>query len=103
MAKTLEAYLEQRSQLIAEDTKFRSDRVKLSSLTPAESEAEKIVRRVRKVENDSIWSHKNEDLLHPFPGMAFLTAKKAISSTQIYKLVRKVCSVFEIPSLLMHC
>ncbi|KAG8801906.1 hypothetical protein FRC17_006529, partial [Serendipita sp. 399] len=88
MSTDLATYLTRRKQLIAEDTSLRVDNKKLASLTPTESVAETIVRKIRSSEADEIWSHKNEDLEHPFPGMAFLTAKKAIELTRLFRIVK---------------
>ncbi|KAG8850936.1 hypothetical protein FRC20_001897, partial [Serendipita sp. 405] len=88
MSMDLTSYLAQRAQLIAEDTSLRVDLKKLASLTPTESAAESIVRKIRNAEAEKIWSHKNEDLEHPFPGMAFLTAKTTIESTRLFKIVK---------------
>lgn len=54
MAARLESYLAQRNQLILDDTSLRQDRIKLASLTPAEAEAETIVRRIRREESETV-------------------------------------------------
>jgi hypothetical protein len=54
MSGLLETYLKERSQLIAEDTSLRCDTDKLRGMTPAESKAEEIVRKVRKQENEQV-------------------------------------------------
>lgn len=54
MSRSLEDYMTQREQLIAEDTSLRQDRKKLSLLTPAEQKAERIVREIRREEAERV-------------------------------------------------
>ncbi|CCA69259.1 related to adenosine deaminase [Serendipita indica DSM 11827] len=108
MSSIVDSYLAKRKELIEEDTSLRADRAKLRNLTPLEAKAEALVRQIRKheaeevfsftlflhevpdVASNQIWSQKNESLEHPFPGMAFLTAKKTIESTRIFKIIKKM-------------
>ncbi|PVG02591.1 adenosine deaminase-related growth [Serendipita vermifera] len=90
MSTALQGYYSQRAQLIAEDTALRADRAKLASLSEAESKAEAIIRKIRKEESETIWAPQNEQLEHPFPGMAFLTAKKTIESTKMFEIIKKM-------------
>jgi adenosine deaminase CECR1 len=95
-------------------------------MTATEKKAEEIVRRLRKEEEDTIWSVPYEDIPHPFPGMEFLTGmnvnnekadlkfhslqiypgRKIIESTQLFAILRKVWTLFFIPprymSSLLH-
>lgn len=54
MSRSLEAYLKERSQLIAEDTSLRCDTDKLQNMSPAEFKAEESVRKIRKQENEQV-------------------------------------------------
>jgi adenosine deaminase CECR1 len=38
-----------------------------------EVQADKIVRKIRALEADSVWAVDNPNISHPFPGMEFLT------------------------------
>jgi hypothetical protein len=54
MSISLENYHLQRAQLIAEDTSLRSDRKKLALLTVAETNAEALIREIRKEEAQKV-------------------------------------------------
>ena len=54
MSISLENHHSQRVQLIAEDTFLRSDRKKLESLTVAETNAEALIREIRKEEAEKV-------------------------------------------------
>jgi hypothetical protein len=72
MPRSLEEYLAQREQLIAEDTSLRQDRKKLASLTSAEEKAEQIVRAIRKEEAERVrvhsksWSESLKSLINSY-------------------------------------
>jgi adenosine deaminase CECR1 len=91
----IDLYLEQRTQLIREDRALRVDATKLEQLTPAETQAEHIVRKIRKEENISVWGGEHDDIPHPFPGMEFLTARSLIVQTKIFNILSKA-SIFHI-------
>jgi adenosine deaminase CECR1 len=86
----IDVYLTNRAQLIQEDRALRVDRVKLDSLTDAESKADSIIRGIRQEEAISVWAAEHPEIPHPFPGMEFLTARSLIMQTRIFKILNKV-------------
>ena len=86
----IELYLNQRAQLIREDRARRVDHEKLDNLSPAEVQAEKLVRDIRKEEAISVWGAQHDEIPHPFPGMEFLTGRSLIMQTKIFKIMTKV-------------
>lgn len=103
-------YLRQRDELIDEDRRLRRDCSVLQTRSALEKEADEIVRRVRMEEAQTVWKEEHPDILHPFPGMEFLTGvfslrpssvrsrakyrhligKKIIEKTQIFKILSRV-------------
>jgi hypothetical protein len=70
-ALDLTAYQEARAALIHEDRYLRRDmHIKHSD---AEKKADQIIRDIRTEEASTIWMQEHESILHPFPGMEFLT------------------------------
>lgn len=67
LSSALVAHLQARDQLIAQEKSIRFDAEKLAHLSPAEKEAERIVRAIRAEEHISVWetNHEKPDL---FPG-----------------------------------
>lgn len=61
-----------------------------------EIEADKIVRKIRALEAETIWRQDYPDVQHPFPGMEFLTGKKIIMKTRIFEILSKVCYNFSV-------
>lgn len=67
----LTAYQEARTALIREDRYLRRDmHIKHSD---AEEKADQIIRDIRTEEASTIWMQEHDSILHPFPGMEFLT------------------------------
>ena len=67
-------YRTAREALISEDRSLRRDRVHDSSKVSAEEiKADQIVRGIRAAESSTIWRQDHESIMHPFPGMEFLT------------------------------
>lgn len=78
----MNSYLERREQLIHEDRAHRVDSSRLKNLTDVEAQADRIVRRIRADEAQSIWGTEGKTIFdyvpedtspNVFPGMAFLT------------------------------
>ncbi|EKM82478.1 hypothetical protein AGABI1DRAFT_68123, partial [Agaricus bisporus var. burnettii JB137-S8] len=91
MASTsIKEYMKQRNELIHEDRKLRRDYYTTRPRSTLENEAEKIIYQLRREEAESIWQEDHPDVLHPFPGMEFLTGKKIIEQTQIFKVLQKM-------------
>lgn len=72
---SIEEYMKQRNELIHEDTKLRRDCYTTRPRSFLENEAEKIIYQLRREEAESIWQEDHPDVLHPFPGMEFLTGR----------------------------
>ena len=67
-------YRTAREVFINEDRSLRRDRAHDSSkFTAAEIKADQIVRGIRAAESSTIWRQDHESVVHPFPGMEFLT------------------------------
>lgn len=70
----LAAYQSKRATLISEDRALRRD-YGGPPRSELEANADGILRRLRDAEASSIWKSDHESVLHPFPGMEFLTGK----------------------------
>jgi hypothetical protein len=68
-------YQSQRSSLVNEDRSLRREFLpsNLKARSDREVEADKIVRRIRSQEAETIWRQEYPLIPHPFPGMEFLT------------------------------
>ena len=77
MSTSFEEYQAERTLLIESDYALRRDRA-LPSLSGREFSADKLLRRIRAREAESIWTADYESIPHPFPGMEFLTGKNHI-------------------------
>lgn len=68
-------YQSQRSSLINDDRSLRREYLpsNLKLISVKEAEADRIVRRIRSQEAETIWREENTSVPHPFPGMEFLT------------------------------
>jgi adenosine deaminase CECR1 len=84
----LAAYQEARAALIKEDRYLRRDlHIKRSD---AEVRADQIIRDIRAEEASTIWMQEHESVLHPFPGMEFLTgASFLIAYTALTPFLQK--------------
>jgi hypothetical protein len=73
----MDAYLEQRTQLIEKDRALRpGSRVILDdSQKDVCKRADEIVRRIEQVEGYKIWEQEHEGIMHVFPGMEFLNGE----------------------------
>ncbi|KAH7908872.1 Metallo-dependent hydrolase [Hygrophoropsis aurantiaca] len=87
---SLDEYSTNRAALIAEDRALRVDHARAATHTTAELQADAIVRRIRKEEEEAIWAKEHDDVPHPFPGMEFLTGKHIILKTKLFKLLSKM-------------
>jgi adenosine deaminase CECR1 len=65
------AYQEARAALIHEDRYLRRDTQIIHS--DAELKADQMIRDIRTAEASTIWKQEYDSILHPFPGMEFLT------------------------------
>ncbi|XP_006457910.1 hypothetical protein AGABI2DRAFT_114933 [Agaricus bisporus var. bisporus H97] len=83
-------YFEERDKLIGMDRALRRDSSYIQSRSVLEKEADEILRRIRAEEAESIWKEDHLDVPHPFPGMEFLTGKKVIEKTRIFKIISQM-------------
>ncbi|TFY65706.1 hypothetical protein EVG20_g5389 [Dentipellis fragilis] len=79
-----------RAALMQEDRRLRRENKRLANLNEKEKLADKIVRAIRAEEDKSVWGVKHENIVHPFPGMEFLTAKQLIETTKLFKILSKM-------------
>ncbi|KIJ35772.1 hypothetical protein M422DRAFT_34557 [Sphaerobolus stellatus SS14] len=86
----LDAYWASRASLIAEERSLRRDTAYIANLTESEKKAEEIIRKIRAREAKTVWSVEHEEIPALFPGMEFLTARKLIEETQLFKIFRKM-------------
>jgi len=71
---SLSEYESQRASLIDEDRSLRREFSVYASLkSDKEVEADRIVRKIRALEAETIWKDDYPNIPHPFPGMEFLT------------------------------
>ncbi|EKM82473.1 hypothetical protein AGABI1DRAFT_124938 [Agaricus bisporus var. burnettii JB137-S8] len=83
-------YFEERDKLIGMDRALRRDISYIQSRSVLEKEGDEILRRIRAEEAESIWKEDHLDVPHPFPGMEFLTGKKVIEKTRIFKIISQM-------------
>ncbi|KAI9571443.1 hypothetical protein HD554DRAFT_2076160 [Boletus coccyginus] len=84
----LDDYLRDRINLINEDRALRTDCDVKKHFPPAELRADRVVRTLRSQEAETIWGVEHDDVPHPFPGMEFLTGKKIIMKSRLFKILR---------------
>ena len=77
MSTPLATYQEERAALIWEDRCLRRDT--LVKHSDAEVKADQIIRDIRTAEASTIWMQEHESILHPFPGMEFLTGPSSLN------------------------
>ncbi|KAF7359717.1 Adenosine deaminase CECR1-A [Mycena venus] len=82
-------YKQERTALIDHDRSLRRDNSE-SKVSPAEARADAILRALREKENSCVWGADHEDVLHPFPGMGFLTGRDMILQTKLFKILAKM-------------
>jgi len=71
---SLSEYDYQRASLIDEDRSLRREFSVYTSLkSDKEVQADRIVRKIRALEAETIWKDDHPNVPHPFPGMEFLT------------------------------
>ncbi|KAF8969728.1 hypothetical protein BDZ97DRAFT_1794869 [Flammula alnicola] len=80
----------QRTALIENDRSLRREYLPTNKRSDKEIEADKIVRRIRALEADTIWKEEHPSIPHPFPGMEFLTGKSIIMKTRIFEILSKM-------------
>ena len=75
-------YQSLRSALIDEDRSLRREFLpsNMNLRTDKEIEADRIVRRIRALEAETIWKQDYPSIPHPFPGMEFLTGQGSFLS-----------------------
>jgi adenosine deaminase CECR1 len=69
-------YEAQRGSLIADDRSMRREFAQANALSAKEIEADRIIRKIRALEAETIWREDHPDIKHPFPGMEFLTGAR---------------------------
>lgn len=69
----LSDYQMQRASLIDKDRSLRREFLSSHLRSAKEIEADKIVRKIRALEAETIWKQDHPSTPHPFPGMEFLT------------------------------
>jgi hypothetical protein len=86
----LNAYLNERDELIKQDRALRVDAAKSDTLTSTESAADAVVRAMRAEDAVLVWGAEHEGVELPFPGMEFLTSKAVIMKTKVFDVLHKV-------------
>jgi hypothetical protein len=86
----LEEYINQRTNLIAEERSERFDAQVIANATEKEKRAAEIVSALRAKEAKEIWSASPEKLM--YPGMEFLIARETICKSFDYAVPR-VCAL----------
>ena len=69
----LAEYQAQRASLIDNDRSLRRENLTVHLRSDKELEADRIVRKIRAKEAETIWKEEHPSIPHPFPGMEFLT------------------------------
>lgn len=108
---SVDDYLRQRDALMKEDRSLRREYMTAQLRSSLEVKADEIVRNIRAKEAATIWKEDHPEVLHPFPGMEFLTGacksarvrvcnpyianaveagKNIIEKTQIFGILSKV-------------
>ncbi|ESK83975.1 cecr1 family adenosine [Moniliophthora roreri MCA 2997] len=85
----LTRYNAKRNELITADRAARVDHLR-ASLSPVEQEADQIIRKIRDLEANSIWTADHPSIPHPFPGMEFLTGRNIIVQTKLFEILTKM-------------
>ena len=81
-------YLKARTEFIDSERSLRKDYELLKNATDDELQAEKIIRQIRVLEQNEIWSEEHIGVPNVFPGMAFLSGMFLAASTRQMKLKR---------------
>ncbi|KAF9532145.1 hypothetical protein CPB83DRAFT_659430 [Crepidotus variabilis] len=91
-ATSFQEYQAQREAFIKDDRSLRREFLpaNLNLRTSKEAEADRIVREIRALEEKTIWREDYTDIPHPFPGMEFLTGKRIIEKTRLFKILSKM-------------
>jgi len=66
-------YQMQRASFIDEGTSLRREFLSAHLRSVKEIDADRIVRKIRALEAETIWKQDHPTIPHPFPGMEFLT------------------------------
>lgn len=74
-----DSYLKTRRELIAEDHSLRLDKSVLQNATLDELRAEEVIRKLRNIEDKSIWSVEHEGITNTFAGMEFLSGSSCFN------------------------
>lgn len=92
----VQQYLKGRDGLIHQEHSKRSDASFRKSLSPIARRACAIVEKVRKHEQNTVWTENLEEHLAQhneqtvFPGMMFMMAKNRMEGTKLWEIVRKM-------------
>ncbi|KAF8163526.1 hypothetical protein B0H34DRAFT_327265 [Crassisporium funariophilum] len=89
-SNVLAEYQAQRAALIHDDRSLRREYSRAHLWSDKEIEADKIVRRIRTHEAETIWKEDHPSVPHPFPGMEFLTGKSIIMRTRLFEILSKM-------------
>ncbi|KAJ7033747.1 hypothetical protein C8F04DRAFT_957252 [Mycena alexandri] len=100
--KDFEHYKDERAALINRDRSpsLRPDFAQV--LSEIETKADEVVRKIRTAEAASIWGAKYSDIVHPFPGMEFLTGRSIILKTKIFDILTKARAAMSSACALLH-
>lgn len=74
---SLTEYDKQRLSFITDGLSLRRETLTADLRTDQEVEADKVVRKIRAMEAETIWKADYPSIPHPFPGMEFLTGKRS--------------------------
>jgi len=74
----LAEYQAQRASLIDNDRSLRRENLTAHLRSDKELEADRIVRKIRALEAETIWKEEHPSIPHPFPGMEFLTGMSPV-------------------------
>ncbi|KIL67962.1 hypothetical protein M378DRAFT_122268 [Amanita muscaria Koide BX008] len=86
----IETYRAKREAFINDDRSLRRENIWNQQRTEAEIKADSTLRKLRDYEASTIWKEESESILHPFPGMEFLTGRSIIVRTRIYQILSKM-------------
>jgi adenosine deaminase CECR1 len=78
----IDDYMMQRDALIKDDRSLRRDYMTVALRSSLEAKADEIIRKLRAKEANSIWKEDHPEIMHPFPGMEFLTGEREYCSDE---------------------
>ncbi|KAF8912035.1 hypothetical protein CPB84DRAFT_1812196 [Gymnopilus junonius] len=90
MSLLIAEYQTQRASLIGNDRSLRRENLTAGLRSDKEFEADRIIRKIRALEAETIWKEEHPSIPHPFPGMEFLTGRSIIVKTQLFEILSKM-------------